>query len=114
MGKESKGNVFWGRICASLGCRGRAWITFHIFWEYQWRISPPRVTHEVVEDIGERKSSARRAETLCERLARLDSELEIERGDVGARGEAGRVPGFYEIDEVRRRYGIELRAEGIR
>jgi hypothetical protein len=27
---------------------------------------------------------------------------------------AGRVPGCYEIDEVKRRYGIEPRAEGMR
>jgi hypothetical protein len=68
------------------------------------------VTGEVVEEMGGSNSG----ETLCERLARLDSELEIQRGDVGARGEAGRVPGCYEIDEVKRRYGIEPRAEGMR
>jgi len=69
------------------------------------------MTGEVVEDMG--GSNSGHAETLGERLARLDSELEIERGDVGARGE-GRVPGCYEIDEVKRRYGIEPRAEGMR
>jgi hypothetical protein len=72
------------------------------------------VTGEVVEDMGGENSRARRGETLCERLARLDSELEIERGDVGARGEAGRVRGCYEIYEVKRRCGIEPRAEGMR
>jgi hypothetical protein len=72
------------------------------------------VTVEVVEDVGGSNSTARRAETLCERLARLITELEIERGDVGARGEAERVPGCYEIDDLWRRYGIEPRAEGIR
>ena len=43
------------------------------------------MTGEVVEDMG--GSNSAHAETLSQRLARLDSELEIERGDVGARGE---------------------------
>lgn len=60
------------------------------------------MTGEVVEDMGGSNSRARRGESLCEQLARLDSELEIERGDIGVRGEAGRVPGCYEIYEVKR------------
>jgi len=36
-------------------------------------------------------------EALCQRLARLDSELEIERADVGARGEGWRIPPVLEV-----------------
>lgn len=36
-------------------------------------------------------------ESLCERLSRLDSELEIERADVGARGEGFRMPPVLEV-----------------
>jgi len=85
-----------------------------LFGEYHWCLGPRGVKAEVVEDMGGSNSSASCSETLCERLARLDQELEIERGDVGARGEAGRVPGCYEIYEVKCRYGIEPRAEGMR
>jgi len=57
------------------------------------------MTGEVLEYMG--GSNSGHAETLGERLARLDSEVEIERGDVGARGER-RMPGCYEINEVMR------------
>jgi hypothetical protein len=90
MGEKSKGKEFRGYMCASPGCRARTWSTFHFYCEYDWCFDPRGMTGDVVEHLG--GSNSRRSETLGERLARLDSELEIERGDLGARGE-GRVPG---------------------